>query len=401
MDHPKLSEHLASGLFVLARDMSLKSRIALHIAARLLGPERLGRQRAKVERRRIKVGKPHLVEVFYDPADPYSQLLMQVLPEFEARYDVYIRTHIIGAPGDDAVPERALLKAYARKDAQILARKAGIDFTYMDAPTAENTDDADAYLKTLGHYQGGMIHYGGEWYWGIDRLHYLEDRLTALGARQNESGETHIFTPPKVPRGTFSEEPKTPIDLHWYMSFRSPYSAISVDRISALAEKYNANLKIRFVLPMVMRGLPVSPAKKRYIPRDTAREALRLKIPFGKICDPVGKPVERGYAVLNWAIQQEKGLHFARAFFENVWSKGVDAGGDKGLRKIVESAGLNWSEAQITLKNDSWKSTAETNRAEMISLGIWGVPSFRVNDEIVWGQDRLWAVEDALQNLVK
>ena len=28
--------------------------------------------------------------------------------------------------------------------------------------------------------------------------------------------------------------------------------------------------------------------------------------------------------------------------------------------------------------------------------GLWGVPSFRVGDLAVWGQDRLWAVQEAL-----
>jgi len=29
-------------------------------------------------------------------------------------------------------------------------------------------------LRSAGHYQGGMLHYGGEWYWGVDRLPHLE-----------------------------------------------------------------------------------------------------------------------------------------------------------------------------------------------------------------------------------
>ena len=27
-----------------------------------------------------------------------------------------------------------------------------------------------------------MLHYAGEWYWGVDRLHYLLDRLSELRA---------------------------------------------------------------------------------------------------------------------------------------------------------------------------------------------------------------------------
>ena len=39
---------------------------------------------------------------------------------------------------------------------------------------------------------------------------------------------------------------------------------------------------------------------------------------------------------------------------------------------------------------------AEANRAELFALGLWGVPSFRVSYTAVWGQDRLWAVQDAV-----
>jgi 2-hydroxychromene-2-carboxylate isomerase len=45
---------------------------------------------------------------------------------------------------------------------------------------------------------------------------------------------------------------------------------------------------------------------------------------------------------------------------------------------------------------------AEANRLEMLGLGLWGVPSFRVgNLPGHWGQDRLWAVEEDLISLAK
>jgi len=49
------------------------------------------------------------------------------------------------------------------------------------------------------------------------------------------------------------------------------------------------------------------------------------------------------------------------------------------------------------LKDEAWRKTAEDNRAEMFGLGLWGVPSFRIGNTAVWGQDRLWAVEEALK----
>jgi 2-hydroxychromene-2-carboxylate isomerase len=84
------------------------------------------------------------------------------------------------------------------------------------------------------------------------------------------------------------------------------------------------------------------------------------------------------------------------SFLRGVWSEGLDAGSDRGLRTIVERAGLSWLEAKKALMDDAWRGVAEENRVAMLELGLWGVPSFRVGQTAVWGQDRLWAVQEAL-----
>ena len=49
------------------------------------------------------------------------------------------------------------------------------------------------------------------------------------------------------------------------------------------------------------------------------------------------------------------------------------------------------------IDNDDWRAEAEANRSEMLDLGLWGVPSLRVGDDAVWGQDRIWAVDAMLR----
>ena len=80
-----------------------------------------------------------------------------------------------------------------------------------------------------------------------------------------------------------------------------------------------------------------------------------------------------------------------------VWAEGLDAGSDRGLRRIVERAGLAWNDATLALRDQAWRTTAETNRTDLFALGLWGVPSFQIGNTAVWRQDRLWAVEDALR----
>jgi len=381
--------------------MSLKSYIVPRVVERVLGENQLSKKRAKFEAKRAAKGEPHKVEFFHDPSDPYSQLLEKALPDFAQKYDIELITHLVGPPDDLNAPEREKLAAYARMDAMRLAKKAGIDFTIQDHAPAADTSAADARREALGHYLGGMLYYGEEWYWGLDRLHYLEARLAELGAR-HDAVTDFIYTPPVMPVSTGKTQTgKTQAELHCYLSFRSPYSAIVRDRAKAMADAYGADLKLRFVLPMVMRNLPVPPAKKTYIPFDTAREARRLNVPFGRVCDPIGKPVEMAYALMAWARKQGLDYAYTQSWLSGVWSEGIDAGSQKGLKKIVERAGLNWQEAKGMIDSEDWREEEKANRAEMMEYGIWGVPSFRVGDTITWGQDRLWVTEHALQKLVK
>lgn len=425
-----------------AVQMSLKSVIVSNVTAHLTSDGRQDALRQRAEKQRRQQGRAHVAEYFHQVDDPYSHLAVQALRAMALRYDIEICPYLVGAPADWAAPERAKLLTYARLDAARLAERSGFSFRdpghqpssgrvlqaqrlLSDGPRGPEWRDraidvgealwsgrplpepaagdaaqaiaaGEGKRAALGHFMSGMIHYGGEWYWGLDRLHYLEARLAELGVRRGDASASPVYQDPAVPSGRGR---KKNAELHWYFSFRSPYSYISSERVKALAEAYGADLKLRFVLPMVMRGLPVPRMKQLYFTLDTAREAKRACVPFGRIADPVGRPVERGYSLLPWARDQGRGFDFALSFMRLVWSEGVDAGSDKGLRRIVEAAGLDWGAAHAALDTDTWRAEAETNRAEMMALGLWGVPCVRVGDASAWGQDRLWVAEAALQAL--
>jgi 2-hydroxychromene-2-carboxylate isomerase len=423
--------------------MSIKSWLMPVISQRLLSRERLRRRRASAERIRVRSGARHRLQYFHQVDDPYSALAASVLPRLLARYDIDIEAHVVGAPSDNAAPERAKLIAYSRRDAQLLAAHWGLEFhdggrqptaaavqhattqlvaaaehgsfvtlsgalsvalwngrlaqaaveLVMPAPVLAHQRAADALRKRLGHYLGATFHYGGEWYWGVDRLHHLERRLQELGAQK--SGVADLMFPPAADLQMPQELVKSaPIDF--YFSLRSPYSAIVAKRVFELGRLTGATVRLRYVLPMVMRGLPVPAEKRRYISTDAAREAFMRGIPFGRLNDPVGRPAERGLALMPMAERAGKAQDYVLSFMHGVWAEGIDAGSERGLRAIVERAGLDWEAARAALKDDGWRAVAEANRAELFALGLWGVPSFRVRDTAVWGQDRLWAIEEEL-----
>ena len=418
----------------------LRTRVTALLTSRVY--RQLRRSTAALIRR--SKGQAPVVHYFHQVDDPYSDLAVRALPHLVGQYPITLVPHLVSAPDAGAAPEPQRLVEWSLRDAADLARAlnlesphwqtapdasavvqaqaalAGItdpvrfadiaakqqpaepDLAASDIPASDLADTAlkegNALRQALGHYLGGMFYFEGEWYWGLDRLPYLEQRLQTLSRNNTVAPfvsrlECSVDEIQAVPAHT---QQRPVVDL--YFSFRSPYSWIALPRVFALARRYNAQLNLRFVLPMVMRGLPIPESKRLYIVSDTKREAERVGLPFGLIADPVGKPTERGLAVLHHAIQAGKGEAFALSFMRGVFAEGISARSDSGLLTLCTRAGITEAQMQAALADASWRAVAEANRGEMFALGIWGVPAFRVNKGSAhWGQDRLWLLEQQLR----
>ena len=79
--------------------------------------------------------------------------------------------------------------------------------------------------------------------------------------------------------------------LEVFISLRSPYSYIGLLQAEKLGEHYQVPLKIKLLLPLVMRGVTITENKERYVVFDASREAKKLGIPFIGIADPLGQGI--------------------------------------------------------------------------------------------------------------
>ena len=151
---------------------------------------------------------------------------------------------------------------------------------------------------------------------------------------------------------------------------------------------------------MVMRGLPVPLEKRLYIMRDCKREADMVGMAFGKTVDPVGRGVERAIAVLHHIVRTGNdalAVAFAHSAIKGAFADGIELASDEGLATVARRAGVGEDEVRAALADESWRATAEENRLALFAAGLWGAPTFRVNDQPAhWGQDRIWALEEDL-----
>lgn len=426
--------------------MSLTNKIRSLLLNALVSGRLRNSRRWYAEQRRRLLRRRHVVSAFLELDDPYSYLLSRYLRQLREQYDIDLRVYLVESMGEGYKPRPDMLAEYATADCARLAEELGLPFLdrgptppvelrramldaladvagkpgftdeVLEALASYWRGDMDAVrrrtelpasgegqqliesgqrlLTRLGHYSAATLHYAGEWYWGIDRLHYLTTRLDSLGA--NHTGSPH----PELVAGAQAMQVSLPVTppqmarelppLEYFHSFRSPYSYLGLRQVMDIADAFGLNLQVRPVLPMVMRGMKVPRKKLLYIAYDTMRESERLQIPFGRLADPVGTGVERLQAVYNYACSENKGREFLLNAGEAVWSQAVDVASDVGMREIASRTGLFWPEVVESMRDDSWRESVEENRESMMTSGSWGVPTLRLGDFVVWGQDRIW-----------
>lgn len=406
-----------------------------------------------IQKRRQLSGRGHVVSVFLQIDDPYSYILSQYLPRLAVAYDIELHLYLSQAKADDYQPAPEMLAEYAVMDCARLASELGIPFldkgnspptefriglsnavaarvgtdAFDDelcqalavfwrgdsAAAAEISSTADTATtvvaesqrlqQKLGHYSSAMLHYSGEWFWGVDRLHYLLQRLDELGVAKNESPDPLLASinqamtvslPVKPPSAARRLPP-----IEYFHSFRSPYSYIGLQRTFEIADAFGIKVRVRPVLPMVMRGMIVPKPKLMYIAKDTFREAKRRNIRFGKIADPVGSGAERCLAVFGYAESEHRSRDFLLNAGAAIWAEAIDVATDKGMRAVTGRSGLFWPGVKEVMESDEWRQPTEDNRESMMSLGSWGVPTIRMGDFLAWGQDRDWMLVRHLEEL--
>lgn len=468
--------------------MSVKAKVRGAVIGAYLGQGAKVRRGAAALARSLRRERPRLT-FYLQVDDPISHLMAQVLPGLLQRYpDLDFQSRVVPVPAADVDPEPELRRRWLHNDASLLAARFGLRLpspvasispdrlhraqavllrerapldqlqATVDVCQALWADDGDSLaaavqrygviaghevkpalegnyraLRKAGHYHGSAIHYGGECFWGFDRLCHLQQRLheegfgpapmplglrsaTSVAGGPDESAvfasaaENALVERSAVERSVVESSdfgdvatavglggapfPNVPASierpvLEAWVSFRSPYAYIAGQRLGALVQaRPELAVVLRPVLPMVTRGLAVPRAKRLYIVKDAKREAERHGLPFGNLCDPLGEGVEKAFALWHAAELQGRGvLAFAR-ISRAIWAEAADLKEPKTCAALAEELGISPD------GEPGWQSLAEQNRQALRERGLWGVPSFAIGDWAVWGQDRLsWALE--------
>jgi len=354
--------------------------------------------------RLLRGGRRH-ARLYGRADDPYSHLLVQAAPRLASAYQLEIELITVAAPSTAANPAPDMLLHHAIRDAALLAECYGLSFPPSAEPPSEDRtrrahavllqrrpaeeqlkvaaeigeavwrDDGAALasiverygsvsgeevrpaleanyaaLERAGHYQPGMLYYGGEWYWGIDRLQYLEDRLR----REGLEGSLNLTRGPAPHLASLiGSADGSPPRIEVFVSFRSPYSYLAMPQLIDLRDRY-----------------------------------------FGHVCDPLGKGIGYCMAVFfDCAVGKGLELELAHSVMQGIWAEARDVAHVPDMVFLAERAGIGDAEVRAGMEDRSWKEKGKANREALTDLGLWGVPSMRIGSYSTWGQDRIPLLE--------
>ena len=193
--------------------------------------------------------------------------------------------------------------------------------------------------------------------------------------------------------------PVTPVDVHLFWNFRSPYAYLASTRLWFLFDDFHTNLVFHPLPGWNGRSAPERAKKKIPLTRqDVGRHARRYGIPLNP--PPITTDPTRAAACALVAMAHGKTREWVVETMATEWADGQDIGQIDVLRGIAERIGVPPDEVEAPADDPSvHKVLQEEHVALKDQLGVMGVPTFVIGEEIFWGNDRIDFVAEPLTEL--
>ena len=190
-----------------------------------------------------------------------------------------------------------------------------------------------------------------------------------------------------------------PVDF--YFDFISPYSFLAHKEISKIEK--NTGIKIRYN-PILLGGLhnlhgikapAFIPAKAKHMIRDCKliAERNKTKFKFNSYFPIRSLNLMRGVLV---AEEDNIKSYYIDSIFNTIWQDGLNMNDEIVIQKVLKNLNVNPKTFALRSTSSSIKDSLRKKTSEAFSKGIFGAPTFVVNNKIFWGQDRIeFALKEA------
>lgn len=193
--------------------------------------------------------------------------------------------------------------------------------------------------------------------------------------------------------------------IDYYFSPPSPWTYLGHDRFADMARRAGASIR---VLPTdfgkvfaVSGGLPLgqrAPQRQAYRLTELTRFSQHLQLPMHvkpRFFPVAGDDAARLIIAVDLHDGSDAAMRLSGAVFKAVWSEERNIADADVLGQLLSEQGLSTERQQQAASVEVAQRYA-ANTQQAIDNAVFGAPSYVVDGEMFWGQDRLDFVERKL-----
>ena len=194
--------------------------------------------------------------------------------------------------------------------------------------------------------------------------------------------------------------------IEYYFSLVSPWAYIGHAALAEICNRHHARIRyhpvnLSTVFPQ-SGGLPLlqrHPSRQRYRMLELQRWRDKRGLPFHLRPRfwPFDAALADHVAVAITLAQADLEL-FLPAAYKAVWEEEQDLGDPAVLTALLQQGGFDAVEMLAAARSDATASHYAWNAERALDAGVFGSPSYVLEGEVFWGQDRLGLLDDALES---
>lgn len=185
----------------------------------------------------------------------------------------------------------------------------------------------------------------------------------------------------------------------FFLDLKSPFSYLAHTRLPQIAKDHGYAIEY---CPLDITAAKLAagnygpsnlevPAKLRVLTADLHRWAARYRV---DLVFPKSLQCESWNIGVIYAIEKDAAAAYVTEAYRRIWGRGIDPSDQAQLGEVAQEMGWD-SQDFLTYVHSSRGRSAFLKRCVAAhSLGIFGVPMFKIADEYWWGNDRLMFVEE-------
>ncbi len=188
--------------------------------------------------------------------------------------------------------------------------------------------------------------------------------------------------------------------IDYFVSLNSPWTHLGAARIEAIAKRHGATLRVfpvNFggVIFPASGGLPLpkrSPQRQAYRLQELQRWRSFLDIPID--LDPTHYPCDEALAAQCVIAVRElkndaQAVALAHRILKALWEEGRNPAERDDLAALIADVHLDPAWLLKEADRDEWARQRKEDSEAALVRGVFGAPTYAIEDELFWGQDRL------------